>query len=336
MIKTSKEDKVCCLREGTMKKRGIVTFLTIIIIAICVAIVLFSVIIYTDIAASATANTSSTHAKNPTTEVPELKPEGTSASSYYGYTAHVFTDAQGNSLHYYLYIPSNYNPAQKYPLVLLLHGGGERSNPSKTAEQNEQVLLNDPYAQVWSADYNAPGNPHIQQRWPCFVVIPQLSTGQNWVNVPVNGGSYSQPAQPSAGLLVAKEILDALQKEYRGIDANRLYVTGLSNGGYGTWDAIERWPNYFAAAAPIAGAGDPSKADVLKNLPIWAFHGSADTTVPVSGSRDMIAAIEAAGGHPRYTEFPGLGHGIWGFVYGLNTGPQVVTDFFPWLFSQHK
>jgi len=106
-------------------------------------------------------------------------------------------------------------------------------------------------------------------------------------------------------------------------------------GGYGTWEAIERWPNYFAAAAPIAGAGDPSKASTLTHLPIWAFHGSADRTVPVSGSRDMIDAISAAGGNPRYTEFPGAGHGVWGYVYSLGASGNA-TDFFPWLFSQHK
>lgn len=325
-------------------RRGIFTFLTVIIIATCVVIVFFSVSEYVHVSASAATRSpgvaSLTHLKNSPTEIPEQKPvpspEGTATPTYDGYTAQIFTDAQGNSLHYYLYVPQNYNPAKKYPLVLLLHGGGERSNPSNTAEQNEQVLLNDPYAQVWSADYNAPGNPHIQQHWPCFVVVPQLSAGQYWVNVPVNDASYSQPAQPSVGLLVSKEILDALQKEYTGIDANRLYVTGLSLGGFGTWDAIERWPGYFAAAAPIAGAGDPSKAALLKNLPIWAFHGSADTTVPVAGSRDMIAAIQAAGGHPRYTEFPGQGHETWGFVYGLTGGPLLVTDFYPWLFSQHK
>lgn len=326
------------LEKETMKRRTF-TFLIGIIIAMCAAIVLFSVMGYLEISSSA-ASRSLVHTIKPLTEMPEQKlvpsPVGTSTTTYYGYTSHVFTDAQGNSLHYYLYVPQNYNPAQKYPLVLLLHGGGERSKPTNTAQQNEKVLLSDPYALVWSADYAAPGNPHIQQHWPCFVVVPQLSAGQNWVNVPVHGGSYSQPAQPSTGLLVAKEILDALQKEYGGIDANRLYVTGLSLGGYGTWDAIERWPDYFAAAAPIAGAGDPSKASVLKNLPIWAFHGSADTTVPVAGSRDMIAAIQAAGGHPRFTEFPGQGHGIWGFVYGLNGGPLLVTGFYPWLFSQRK
>ncbi len=303
-------------------RRGIFTFLTIMIIATCVVIVFFSVTQYLHISASAAIRSpevaSLTHVKKQPVEIPEQKPvpspQGTATPTYSGYTSHIFTDAQGNSLHYYLYVPQHYDPTQKYPLVLLLHGGGERSNPAKTAEQNEQVLLNDPYAKVWSADYNAPGNPHIQQHWPSFVVVPQLSTGQYWVNVPINVSSYSQPAQPGVGLLVAKEILDALQKEYTGIDAHRLYVTGLSLGGFGTWDAIERWPSYFAAAVPIAGAGDPTKAALLKNVPIWAFHGSADTTVPVAGSRDMIAAIQAAGGHPRYTEFPGQGHETWVFV----------------------
>lgn len=332
------------LEEKRMMKRRALTFLTGVFTALCVAIVLFDVMAYLQVRSSAASSPSkaASHARTrqAQAEIPEPKltalPEGTATNTFDGYSAHLFTDAQGNSLHFYLYVPQDYNPAQKYPLVLLLHGGGERSKPTNTPQQNEKVLLSDPYALVWSADYAAPGNPHIQQRWPCFVVVPQLGTGQNWVNVAVHGGSYSQPAQPSTGLLVAKEILDALQKEYSGIDARRLYVTGLSLGGYGTWDAIERWPGYFAAAAPIAGAGDPSKASVLKNMPIWAFHGSADTTVPVAGSRDMIAAIQAAGGYPRYTEFPGLGHGVWGLVYGLNGGPLLVTDFYPWLFSQRK
>ncbi|HEX4714205.1 MAG TPA: alpha/beta hydrolase-fold protein [Ktedonobacteraceae bacterium] len=267
--------------------------------------------------------------------LPSPAPVSTPKQSYRGFGAYTFTN-QGNSLTYYLSLPAHYNPTQKYPLVLLLHGGGERSKPQNTLAQNEQLLLNDPYAQVWSADYNGPGNPHIQQRWPCFVVIPQMELSQQWVNVNVHQGSYTQPAQPSIPLQLTKELLDTLQRDYRSIDARRLYITGLSNGGFGTWDAIERWPGYFAAAAPIAGAGDPSKAAVLKNLPIWAFHGSADTVIPASGSRQMIAAIQAAGGHPRYTEFAGQGHGVWTYVYSLDNSALNVTAFFPWLFSQHK
>jgi predicted peptidase len=259
----------------------------------------------------------------------------TPTNAYLGYTSHVFSSG-GNSLTYYFYMPANYNPNIKYPLVLVLQGGGERSKPNYTPAQNEKLLLTDPYALVWSTAYNAPDNPQIQKRWPSFVVVPQIQLSQNWVNVNLHLGSYTQPAQPSIPLLLTKELLDALQREYSGIDANRLYITGLSNGGLGTWDAIERWPDYFAAAAPICGAGDPSKAAVLRNLPIWAFHGSADTTIPVSGSRDMIAAIQAAGGHPKYTEFAGKGHGVWPYVYSLGASPLNVAGFYPWLFAQHK
>jgi len=269
---------------------------------------------------------------------PEAKatlPSPTLASNY-GYTTHVFINAQGLSLTYYLYFPLHYISIQKYPLVLLLHGGGERSDPQHTSTQNQQVLMHQGYVQVWSAQYSAPGNPDIQQHWPCFVVIPQINLSQQWVNTSVHKGSYTQSSQPGTPLLLTKELLDALQLEYTSIDAHRLYITGLSLGGYGTWDTIERWPNYFAAAAPIAGAGDPTKAAVLTHLPIWAFHGSKDTTVPVSGSRDMINAIRAAGGNPRYTEFSGAGHGVWGYVYSLTNTSDRVSGFFPWLFSQHK
>ena len=268
-----------------------------------------------------------------------LSPGSTSVAilpgAYPGFTACKFVD-QGSTLTYYLYTPANYDPTKKYPLVLVLEGGGERSKPNYTAAQNEKLLLNDPYARVWSADYNAPGNPHIQQRWPCFVVVPQIPLSQQWVNVNVHAGSYKQPPQPGIPLRLTKALLDDLQQQYSGIDSNRLYITGLSNGSYGTWDAIERWPHYFAAAVPIAGAGDPSKAAVLKNMPIWAFQGSADSIVPISGSRTMIAAIRAAGGQPKYTEFAGQSHEVWPYVYSLGVSPLNVADFFPWLFAQHK
>jgi predicted peptidase len=219
---------------------------------------------------------------------------------------------------------------------LMLEGSGESSNLKRTPEQNRQILFHASYVQVWSAQYSGHYNPDIQQRWPCFVVVPQLTAPQQWVNVDDSKGSYKQPSQPSTSLLLAKELLDALQHEYTGIDAHRLYVTGLSLGGYGTWDAIERWPNYFAAAAPVAGAGDPSRSKValLTQVPIWDFHGSKDPRVPVSGSRDMFKAIKAAGGHPLYTEFAGAGHGVWGRVYGSD--PGAVPGFLPWLFSQRK
>ncbi len=239
---------------------------------------------------------------------------------YDGFVTRKFTDKQGASMTYYLYVPHNYNPLQSYPLVLLLHGGGERGSTTSTLAQNRSILLNDAYANIWTT-------ATVQSKWPSFIVVPQIMGENQWVNTPSNQGSYKLAAQPTTSLRLAKEIVDTLQREYRGIDSNRLYITGLSMGGYGTWDAIERWPTYFAAAAPIAGAGDPSKASVLTQLPIWAFHGAQDTAVPVSGSRDMIQAIRAAGGQPNYTEYPNAGHNIWMEVY-------TSTSFLAWLFAQ--
>lgn len=267
----------------------------------------------------------------PTPPRPTPHPTGSNA-----FVTRTFINSQGLSLTYHLYVPYNYTPLHQYPLVLLLHGGGERSNPDWTAAEKKAVLFNQSYVQVWTPGYSVPYGPHIQQRWPCFVVIPQLSYGHYWVNAPVGDGSYTQTSQPTPWLQMAKKIVDSLQKEYMGIDSGRLYITGLSLGGYGVWDAIERWPTYFAAAIPIAGAGDPSKAAAIKNLPIWAFQGSADTVVPVSGSRDMIAAIDAAGGHPRYTEYPGAGHTVWGYVYGTTGTNQNTPGVMSWLFSQKQ
>jgi predicted peptidase len=245
----------------------------------------------------------------------------------YAYEMHTFTDSNGSKMTYYLYVPNGYNPQHTYPLVLLLHGGGESANSKATPEKNMALLLNQFYTQVWTS-------PAIQQKWPSFIVIPQVVSPNRWVNIPAATGSYTLADQPSDSLRLAKEILDMLQQEYQGIDAHRLYVTGLSMGGYGTWEAIERWPGYFAAAAPLAGAGDLSKAALLVHLPIWAFHGAQDTDVPISGSRDMIQAIMQVGGHPRYTEYPNDGHDLWGpgKVYSPTSNPA----FFAWLFSQKQ
>jgi predicted peptidase len=139
-----------------------------------------------------------------------------------------------------------------------------------------------------------------------------------------------QPSTASGSLTLAHEILQETLAEYASVvDTRRVYITGISMGGYGTWDAIERWPQDFAAAAPISGAGDPSQVSTVARLPVWAFHGTLDTTVPVAGSRDMIAALTAAGGHPLYTEYPNAKHDIWVRVYSDPT-------FLAWLFAQHR
>lgn len=252
---------------------------------------------------------------------------GNGATAPNDYEILTYTNSNQVMMTYYLFVPNNYTPQQKYPLVLLLHGGGERADPKATDAQNSALLLSKYYAQIWIS-------AEVQQKWPSFIVIPQIPITSHWVNVPASKDSYTLAGQPSTSLCMAKGIVDTLQHTYQGIDSSRLYITGLSMGGYGVWEAIERWPGYFAAAAPLAGAGDPSKAAMLIHTPIWAFHGARDTTVPVSGSRDMIRAITQAGGHPRYTEYPNEGHDLWaaGKVYS----PSANAAFFRWLFSQKK
>jgi predicted peptidase len=292
-----------------------------------VAIVMFSLIIG--------GNLILVHASTVKAQMPSTKKTSATLSGG-GFSTNLFTDAQGHTLIYYLYIPTNYNPQKKYPLVLLMPGGGERYNPAKTAEQNRDIQLNATYARVWGSNYSAKNNPHVQQKYPSFVVIPQLLQGQQWVTASVHQGPYQQTPQPTTNLQDVKTLLGLLQTSYTGIDANRLYITGISLGSDGIWDAIERWPTYFAAAAPISGGGDPTKVADIVHLPIWDFHGSADTVVPVSGSREMIAALRADGGHPLYTEFEGAGHGVWDRVYSLDSATDPVKNFYSWLFSQKK
>lgn len=239
-----------------------------------------------------------------------------------GYATRTFTDAEGQSMIYYLHIPSSspQEDRRPYPLVLLLHGGGERGQSANSPEQNRSILVGNPYVKQWTA-------AEVQNVWPSFIVVPQLMNSQQWVAVPSSQGSYHLTPQPTKALLLAKEIVDALQRTYSDIDPGRLYITGISIGGYGVWDAIERWPDYFAAAAPLSGAGDPAGAMRLTHLPIWAFHGANDGDPPPTSSRAMIQAIRLLGGQPRYTEFPQAGHDIWLQVY-------TSMVFLSWLFAQ--
>lgn len=196
---------------------------------------------------------------------------------------------------YRLYVPENYDPAKSYPLVLFLHGAGERGN------DNEKQLLANDGAVIWAA-------PENQAKHPAFVLAPQAR------NV-ADGGfgltrdstnkliDLSRVFEVSEDLKKAYEILELVRNEYN-IDPDRLYSTGLSQGGFGTWNLNMLYPDLFAAMVPIAGGGNPSMAHLLSDKPIWAFHAEDDAVIPVSYTRNIIAAIKDAGGNPKYTEYP--------------------------------
>jgi predicted peptidase len=220
------------------------------------------------------------------------------------------------SLPYRIFIPSNYNSQLTYPVVFCLHGGGERGTGNKAQIDANQM------ATLWA-------DPANQAAHPCFVIAPQCPGTDQWVNTPWGNGSYSIANVPvSTSMKLAMEIFSNVRANY-SIDSTRIYVTGLSMGGYGAWDIIERNPNLFAAAIPIAGAGDPSQASLIKSMPIWAFATADDGIVPVSGSRDMTNALIKAGGSQKYTEYATGGHSTWGPAY---SDPNLI----PWLFNQHK
>jgi predicted peptidase len=213
---------------------------------------------------------------------------------------------------YRLLKPEKIEPGKKYPVVLFLHGAGERGNDNK---------LQLKYLPTWLA------SDENRQKFPCFVLAPQCPNGQKWSDVDWGAKGSIPMKDVTPAMQAAVMQLDKLIQE-EPVDAKRVYLTGLSMGGYGSWDLAERTPERFAALAPICGGGDDSRADRLVKVPVWAWHGDADTAVPVERSRKMIEAIKAAGGNPKYTELKGVGHDSWTKAY---TDPEGVV---PWMFEQ--
>jgi predicted peptidase len=231
---------------------------------------------------------------------------------------------------YRLLKPKPYDAAKKYPLVVFLHGWGERGSDNRSQFSNWGLFPNEA----------------ARRKYPCFVVLPQCPRNSFWFswaedaakraevekNFPTSfwrvwaeGNQKERLAGPNQVVL---NIIAELVCDF-SIDADRIYIGGISMGGIGTWDLITAKPDLFAAAFPICGGGDPAKADRLVSLPIWAFHGAADDVVLPDRSRVMIAAIKKAGGHPRYTEYPGVKHESW-----LNAYQE--PDLLPWLFAQKR
>jgi predicted peptidase len=222
----------------------------------------------------------------------------------------VYTDPAGKKLPYRLLLPDNYDKSKKYPLVLFLHGAGERG------DDNEKQLVHG--VPEFAKEEN-------RKKYPCILIAPQCPTGLKWGDWTLKEPFSKTPTEPNR---LALELVDAIQKEY-SVDPKRIYVTGLSMGGFGTWDLISRHPEKFAAAVPICGGGDPKQAEKIATIPIWVFHGAKDGAVKVERSRDMVEALKKAGGSPKYTEYPKEGHASWVPAY-------KDAEMFKWLFEQKK
>jgi predicted peptidase len=225
-----------------------------------------------------------------------------------------YADGQGDTLNYRIVYP-DYDTVRKYPLVIFLHGSGERGDDNKA--QLKWGVLNFATDQMLMAH-------------PAIIVAPQCPSNEQWSNFTgfrTDETLHLLP-EPSKPMQLVIGLIHELIKK-APVDTNRIYITGLSMGGFGTYDAIERYPHLFAAAIPVAGGGDSSLAYLIAHLPIWDFHGAEDAAVNPKYSRDMITAILKAGGHPGYTVYPGVGHFSW---LGAYSDPIVLN----WLFRQHK
>ena len=227
--------------------------------------------------------------------------------------ARTFKSQNGDTLLYRIQKPADYNQEIKYPLVLCLHGAGGRGDDNKSRGTEAFTVLS---------------SPDVQKAYPAFLVTPQCPKDDKWADEEPKS-TYSILEVPiTKTMTLVLEMLDSLQKEF-SIDPARLYVTGQSMGGAGTWDIILRNPNLFAAAVPVCANNDPSQAKRVAHMPIWVFHGENDKTVPTKASRDIVAALRELGSKVKYTEFPGVGHGSWGPAW-------ADEELIPWLFKQRK
>lgn len=225
-----------------------------------------------------------------------------------------YIDAAGNKLPYQLMEPRKGEKAVQYPLVIFLHGSGERGNDNAAQMKN---------------GVHAFCEKNFRDKHPCYLLAPQCPTDQRW------GGSSrdinirydeSNPTIPGRMLI---ELIEKTLKDHPDIDRRRVYITGLSMGGFGTFDALMRRPDLFAAGMPLCGGGDPSHADRIKDIPLWVFHGRLDEAVHPRFSWEMVDALKKVGSRVQYTEFSTFNHNIWDVTY---YNPAVLE----WMFAQRK
>jgi predicted peptidase len=214
----------------------------------------------------------------------------------HGFLERVYKDSAGVEAKYVVFIPQDYKGDKAYPLILFLHGRGETGTDGQ--KQVKQGIGNAIKKQEKSFGF--------------ITVFPQAHS-PNW------------KADSSDGKR-AMAILDEVMSQYK-VNPKRVYLTGLSMGGYGTWSFALQYPDRWAAIVPICGGGDPAQAAKIKHIPCWCFHGDEDKAVNVTKSRLMIDALKEAGGNPKYTEYPGVGHNSWDKAY-------ATAELYDWLLQQ--
>lgn len=257
-----------------------------------------------------------------------------SAETLAAFKPAVFQSESGFDLSYRLLEPIEVLEGENYPLLLFLHGFGERGS------DNQVQLVHG------GKDF---ADEAFRRRHPAYVLAPQCPDGTepgtvsrnpkdppgseaqrvwNWGLEREGSPSIDVGREPTRQLRAVRELVDRLRATHP-VDDRRLYVCGLSMGGYATWELITREPDLWAAAAPICGAGDPLRAGRLADVPVWNFHGDQDGAIPVERSREIVSALEAVGAPVIYTEYAGVGHDSW--------TPTLASRYvWDWLFAQRR
>jgi predicted peptidase len=236
---------------------------------------------------------------------------------------HEYAAGDAIELPYRLLPPIDPKEGERYPLVVFLHGFGERGTDNERQLANGGAVLAD---------------EAFRRERPAFVIAPQCpdgiepATGRDraWIFrlQPGAPATIDLDREPTPQLAAVHALVESVCRAH-AVDRDRIYLMGLSMGGYGVWELATRYPETYACAAPICGGGDARHAARLTELPIWAFHGDADTVVPPERSREVIDAIRATGGSPILTEYPGVGHDSW--------TPTFQSRFvWDWMFAQRR
>lgn len=224
--------------------------------------------------------------------------------------ARVFA-GEGGELPYRIVAP-RVAAGTRVPLVFCMHGSGERG-----ADNGKQVGHFRPlFASAAAAQA------------PAVWVLPQVPSGQLWATYGWGTKTETMQPDPSPAMRLARALIDRLLADLP-IDPDRIYVVGLSMGGYGAWEFAQRWPELPAAIVPVCGGGDPAVAERLKRLPIWTFHGTRDNVIAYEKSKRTVDALQAIGAQPTFTTYEGVGHDSWGRAF---REPGLL----PWLFAQRR
>ncbi len=226
----------------------------------------------------------------------------------------------GQRFPYRILYPENFNQKEKYPLLFVLHGAGERGN------DNELQLTHG--ANLFLKD-------DVRKRFPAIVVFPQCPEESYWSNVKIEeekgnrNFNFREGGDPTKAMILLSALIDdLLQKPY--VDKQRVYIGGLSMGGMGTFELLSRRPDLFAAAFVICGGGHPKTVQkYATKIPVWIFHGAKDEVVPLSASEIMVKALKEAGANPRFTIYPDADHDSW-------TPAFAEPELLPWLFSNKR